>query len=122
MSDITGSSLSKASLVDIEFSDLEIKEKVGRGGSGTVSKGQWISKNMTVAIKISMELVEKEVSYVFKIYTDNWNAFPTCMHLHCKASSEKRKASCKKRWLNCTYTYKFPKTVQLCLRIFRSFS
>ena len=92
MSDITGSSFSKVSLVDIEYSDLEIKEKVGHGGSGTVSKGRWISKNMTVAVKISMELVEKEVSYVFNIYTDNWNAFPTCMHLHRKSEVFLREA------------------------------
>ena len=63
MSDITGSSLSKASLADIEYSDLELKENVGSGGFGTVFKGQWISKNKTVAIKMMMVLVEREVSY-----------------------------------------------------------
>ena len=63
MSDFTESSLSKLSLVDIEYSDLEIKEKVGSGGFGTVSKGRWISKNKTVAIKTIVELDEREVSY-----------------------------------------------------------
>ena len=63
VSDITGSSLSKASLADIEYSDLELKEKVGGGGFGTVFKGRWISKKKTVAIKMMVELVEREVSY-----------------------------------------------------------
>ena len=63
MSDITGSSLSKASLADIEYSDLELKENVGSGGFGTVFKGRWISKNKPVAIKMMMVLVEREVSY-----------------------------------------------------------
>ena len=61
MSDITGSSLSKASLTDIEFSDLEFKENVGSGGFGTVFKGRWVSQNKTVAIKMMMVLVEREV-------------------------------------------------------------
>ena len=62
MSDITGSSLSKASLVDIEFSDLKFEENVGSGGFGTVFKGQWISKSKTVAVKMMMVFVEREVS------------------------------------------------------------
>ena len=49
-------------LVDIEYADLEFMEKVASGGFGTVSKGRWISQNKTVAIKVSRELVDKEVS------------------------------------------------------------
>ena len=101
MSDITGSSFSKVSIVDIEYSDLEIKEKVGCGGSATVSKGRWISKNMTVAIKISMELVEKEVSYsihIFEIDAKICNVFPTCVcTTNRKASFENPEASSKKQ-------------------------
>ena len=57
-----GSSLDKLSMLEIEYSDLEIMEKVGRGGSATVSKGRWISKNKIVAIKTIIELEEREVS------------------------------------------------------------
>ena len=57
-----GSSLDKLSMFEIEYSDLEIMEKVGRGGSATVSKGRWISKNKIVAIKTIIELEEREVS------------------------------------------------------------
>ena len=46
----------------IEYSDLEFKENVGIGGSGTVYKGRWVSKKKTVAIKMMMVLVEREVS------------------------------------------------------------
>ena len=63
VSDITESSLETLGLAEIEFSDLEIKEKVGGGGFGTVSKGRWISKNKIVAIKTIVELDEREVSY-----------------------------------------------------------
>ena len=61
-SDITEISLRKSSLVDIEFSDLEFMEKLGSGGSGTVSKGRWISKDKIVAIKLTA-LEEKEVHH-----------------------------------------------------------
>ena len=50
-------------LGSIEFSDLEFMENVGIGGYGTVSKGRWISKNKVVAIKMTWELSEREVSY-----------------------------------------------------------
>lgn len=56
-------SLKKFGLVEIEFSDLEFEGKVGSGGFGTVSKGRWISKNDIVAIKVLVELEEREVSY-----------------------------------------------------------
>ena len=63
MSDIiTESSLSSLVLVNIEYSDLEIKQKVGSGGFGTVSKGRWISKNKIVAIKVLMDFKEREVN------------------------------------------------------------
>ena len=61
VSDISESNLSNFSLVDIEYSDLEFKEKVGSGGFGTVSKGRWISKNKIVAIKMLMDVEEREV-------------------------------------------------------------
>ena len=53
--------MSKLSLVDIEYSDLEIMEKVGSGRFGSVSKGRWISRNKIVAIKTMTELEEREV-------------------------------------------------------------
>ena len=53
--------MGKFSLTDIEYSDLEILEKVGSGGFGTVSKGRWISRNKIVAIKTMTELKEREV-------------------------------------------------------------
>jgi len=65
VSDISESNLSKLSLVDIEYSDLEIMEKVGSGGYGTVSKGRWISKNKVVAIKTMVELEEREVRFIW---------------------------------------------------------
>ena len=61
MSAITESSLSSLGLLNIEYSDLEFKEKVGSGGFGTVSKGRWISKNKIVAIKMLMDVEEREV-------------------------------------------------------------
>ena len=60
--------MSKLSLADIDFSDLEFKEMVGSGGFGTVSKGRWISENKIVAIKTMVVLDEREVSYK-RIYT-----------------------------------------------------
>ena len=57
--------MSNFSLVDIEYSDLEIMEKVGSGGFGTVSKGRWISKNKVVAIKTMVELEEREVRFIW---------------------------------------------------------
>ena len=38
-------------MATIQYSDLDIKERVGAGGFATVCKGIWKSKNMTVAIK-----------------------------------------------------------------------
>lgn len=51
--------------VSISLSDLEFgKEKLGSGGSGTVYKGRWKSKNMTVAIKLlAQEASANEVSF-----------------------------------------------------------
>ena len=51
-----------SNLGSIEYSDLKFKENVGIGGFGTVFKGRWVSKNKTVAIKMMMVLVEREVS------------------------------------------------------------
>jgi len=65
VSDIAGSNLSKLGLFDIEYSDLEIMDKVGSGGSGTVSKGRWISKNKIVAIKVMVELEKREVRFIW---------------------------------------------------------
>jgi len=61
VSAITESSLSSLGLLNIEYSDLEFKEKVGSGGFGTVSKGRWIPKNKIVAIKMLMDVEEREV-------------------------------------------------------------
>jgi len=61
VSDVSEGSLKTLSLFEIRFSDLEFKEKVGGGGFGTVSKGQWIFKNKTVAIKTIVVLDEREV-------------------------------------------------------------
>jgi len=61
VSDVSEGSLKTLSLFEIRFSDLEFKEKVGGGGFGTVSKGRWISKNKTVAIKTIVVLDEREV-------------------------------------------------------------
>ena len=38
-------------MATIQYSDLDIKERVGAGGFAAVCKGIWKSKNMTVAIK-----------------------------------------------------------------------
>ena len=48
-------------LDEISNSDLEFIEKVGSGGFGSVWKGQWMSKQKIVAIKILMDMDEKEV-------------------------------------------------------------
>ena len=38
-------------MATIQYSDLDIKERVGAGGFAAVCKGIWKSENMTVAIK-----------------------------------------------------------------------
>jgi len=48
-------------LDEISNSDLEFIEKVGSGGFGSVWKGQWISKQKIVAIKILTDIDEREV-------------------------------------------------------------
>ena len=40
---------------EIEYGDLEFKERVGMGGSATVYKGRWKSRDMTVAVKTSAQ-------------------------------------------------------------------
>ena len=47
-------------LDEISNSDLEFIEKVGSGGFGSVWKGQWISKQKIVAIKILMDMDDKK--------------------------------------------------------------
>ena len=51
-----------SNLGSIEYSDLEFGESVGIGAFGTVFKGQRVSKKKTVAIKMMIVLVEREVS------------------------------------------------------------
>jgi len=46
---------------EISNSDLEFIEKVGSGGFGSVWKGQWISRQKIVAIKILTDIDEREV-------------------------------------------------------------
>ena len=49
-------------MATIEYSDLAFGESLGAGGSATVYKGRWKSRNMTVAIKISSQgIATKEV-------------------------------------------------------------
>ena len=48
---ISGHSLTKGSVPEISFSDLEIGEKLGEGASGVVYRGHWKSRDMDVAIK-----------------------------------------------------------------------
>jgi len=43
------------------YTDLEFMEKLGAGGYGAVSKGRWISRNKIVAIKTSINFIEREV-------------------------------------------------------------
>ena len=47
-------------LDEISNSDLEFIEKVGSGGFGSVWKGQWMSKQKIVAIKILMDMDDKK--------------------------------------------------------------
>ena len=50
-------------LPKIKYSDLELVERVGSGGFGEVFKGQWKSKDKTVAIKkFKFGEMEREVS------------------------------------------------------------
>ena len=53
----------------IDPSDLVLEEKVGSGGSGTVYKGQWKSRGITVAIKTSIGEINKEEVYDLILYS-----------------------------------------------------
>ena len=48
---VGGHSLTKGSVPEISFSDLEIGEQLGEGGSGVVYRGHWKSRDLDVAIK-----------------------------------------------------------------------
>ena len=44
------------------YADLKFIDRVGRGGFGTVWRGQW--KDLTVAIKAVIDLNEREVGFL----------------------------------------------------------
>ena len=46
--------------VEIEFSDLEFHETLGRGSAGSVYRAVWRSKDKVVAVK-KLNLLEDEV-------------------------------------------------------------
>ena len=46
--------------VEVEFSDLEFHETLGRGSAGSVYRGVWRSKDMVVALK-KLNILESEV-------------------------------------------------------------
>lgn len=46
----------------IVYSELKFYEKIGKGGFGTVWKGQWIPAEKVVAIKKVQTIVEREVN------------------------------------------------------------
>lgn len=48
------------SFVEIDFSDLEFYETLGRGSAGSVYRGLWRSKDKIVALK-KLNLLEDEV-------------------------------------------------------------
>ena len=54
----------------IEYGDLEFgKEPVGTGGSATVYKGRWKSRDMTVAVKTSVQgIPDSEVWFPVPVY------------------------------------------------------
>ena len=48
--------------MQIEFSDLEFHETLGRGSAGSVYRAIWISKEKEVAVK-KLNLLESEVCF-----------------------------------------------------------
>ena len=48
--------------VEVEFSDLEFHETLGRGSAGSVYRATWISKEKVVAVK-KLNLLEAEVCF-----------------------------------------------------------
>ena len=46
--------------VEVEFSDLEFHETLGRGSAGSVYRGIWRSKDRVVALK-KLNILESEV-------------------------------------------------------------
>lgn len=48
--------------VEVEFSDLEFHETLGRGSAGSVYRAIWISTEKEVAVK-KLNLLESEVRF-----------------------------------------------------------
>ena len=48
----------------IVYSELKFYEEIGKGGFGTVWKGEWIPGEKVVAIKKVQTIVEREVSCI----------------------------------------------------------
>ena len=48
--------------VEVDFSDLEFHETLGRGSAGSVYRGVWKSKEKVVALK-KLNLLESEVFF-----------------------------------------------------------
>ena len=55
-----GKRLRKMPFLEIEFSDLEFHETLGRGSAGSVYRAVWLSKEKVVAVK-KLNLLESEV-------------------------------------------------------------
>jgi len=68
----------------IVYSELKFFEEIGKGGFGTVWKGEWIPGEKVVAIKKVQTIVEREVSCIVvhhlpsqnKLAPTHWTLLP----------------------------------------------
>ena len=72
----------EAELKEIDFTDLEFGDELETGAGTAVYKGQWISKNLVVAIKqVTGKIKEEEVSFANlfqRVLTTLISAFLQC--------------------------------------------
>jgi len=77
----------------IVYSELKFFEEIGKGGFGTVWKGEWIPGEKVVAIKKVQTIVEREVSCIVVHHLPSQNKLaPT--HWSSTSSAREKMSRC----------------------------